>query len=109
MRRNMNDTVERRGRNGVTMAWEPTMSAAPHFVCDIKNNEVHLTVAGTPEVTLDLGHGRRDLDGQTWLPGLGLSGTVTVILDGKQVFQGPVPAQPLKLTVPPTITVPAEK
>ena len=105
----MNDTVERRGRNGVTMAWEPTMSVTPRFVCDIKNNEVRLTVTGTPEVTVDLGPGRRDLDGQTWLPGLSLSGEVTVILNGKQVFQGSVPAEPLKLPVPQPTTTPAEK
>jgi pimeloyl-ACP methyl ester carboxylesterase len=94
------DTAERGGRNGVTMAWEPTLSVAPHFVCDIQGNEVRLTVTGTPEVTVVLGPGQLAADGQTILPGLGLKGMATVILNGKQVFYGPVPAKPLKFAVP---------
>ena len=54
-RRNGADPVKRPGPQRGDHGLGADDVGAPHFVCDIKSNEVRLTVTGTPEVTLDWG------------------------------------------------------
>jgi putative esterase len=81
------DTTQHSGVWGINMARDPAMSGLPSFVCKIEGNTVRLDTDGTPQVEINLGEG-----------GLGLTGEATVILNGKQAYQGAVETVKLKTT-----------
>ncbi|MGV3614156.1 MAG: hypothetical protein ACO1SV_02370 [Fimbriimonas sp.] len=73
------DTPEHRGTWGVTMDLDPTLSGAPSFRCRIEGQTVRIDSVGTPGLTVDLGPG-----------GLRMTGSVTVVWNGKTVYEGAV-------------------
>jgi hypothetical protein len=73
------DTPEHRGRNGVELARDSGVGPAPRFTCRIEGQTVEIDAEGTDELTVVLGEG-----------GLGLEGDVTVSLNGRRVYEGPV-------------------
>lgn len=86
------DTPQHRGIWGISISQkypdaylnvEPRVS----FECWIKDSTVQITTTNSSRLDVDLGPG-----------GLNLSGTVKVIVNGKQVFEGPVPSKPVSLT-----------
>ncbi len=60
----------------------------PTFSCEITGQEVKITAKNLTDLTVDLGPS-----------GLRMSGDVQVILNGKKVHGGPIPARPLSLKV----------
>jgi pimeloyl-ACP methyl ester carboxylesterase len=62
---------------------EPKVS----FECWIRGNTVEINTKDTDRLNVDLGP-----------QGLNLAGDVKIIVNGRQVFQGPVPAKPITLT-----------
>ena len=64
---------------GVSVARDPTMSCLPGFTARLEGNVVHIDSEGTPEITVNAGDG-----------GLGLEGEFTFILNGIEVYNGPV-------------------
>jgi predicted esterase len=85
----MADTDRHLGRNGITMKRDASISPMPRFECDINGNEVSINATGASEITVDLGSS-----------GLGLAGEATVILNGKEAYQGPVKQLVLKVSEP---------
>jgi len=83
------DTAEHRGVWGITMTRDPQISGLPKFDCEIDGQTVRINTSGTPQLEVNPGDG-----------GLGLSGDVTIILNGKQVFQGAVPEKPMRFDIP---------
>jgi len=71
------DTDEHRGQWGIEMKRDLTVSGLPHFACTIEGNKVTIVSEGTPGLRVDLG-----------VKGLNLKGKVTVIWNGKTVFEG---------------------
>lgn len=72
------DTDEHRGIWGVEMKRDVTVSALPRFECRVEGNTVRLASTGTPGLNVNLGVG-----------GLGLTGAVVVIWNGKESYRGP--------------------
>ncbi|MDX2022988.1 MAG: hypothetical protein SF187_22325 [Deltaproteobacteria bacterium] len=72
------DTAEHRGVWGIMMDRDVGVSSAPSFECTISGNEVRIVSEGTKGLELELG-----------AQGLNLSGEVTVLWNGKRVYQGP--------------------
>ena len=72
------DTDEHRGVWGITLTRDVSISGRPSLACKIEGNTVSLKTQGTPSVEINMGP-----------EGLGLSGEVTVILNGKEACRGP--------------------
>jgi predicted esterase len=86
------DTPQHRGIWGVSIPQkypdaylnvEPQVS----FECWIKGSTVQITTAGSNRLDVDFGSS-----------GLDLSGTVTLIVNGNQMFKGPIPSKPASLS-----------
>ena len=86
------DTPQHRGTWGISIPQkypdaylnvEPPVS----FECWIKDSTVQITTANSSRLDVDFGPG-----------GLNLSGTVKLIVNGKQILDGSVPSKPLSLT-----------
>jgi predicted esterase len=58
----------------------------PHFECSIIGREVRIKTNGIKELSVDLGSN-----------GLQMTGSVKLIVDGKAVFEGPVPDKPVSV------------
>jgi len=84
----VSDTEEHRGVWGITMTRDLQMSGLPRFDCEIDGQTVKINTTGTPRLQVDAGS-----------DGLGLTGDVTIILNGKEAFRGPIPAKPIRLEV----------
>ncbi len=61
----------------------------PSFDCEIAGSVVTITAKGIKQMSIDLGSS-----------GLRMDGSVRVLVNGKQVFEGPVPSNPIKVDVP---------
>jgi len=87
------DTIRHRGVWGVTVPVkgrpaESTYEPRVTLECWVEGATVRIEAKEAKQLSVDLGP-----------KGLGLSGNVTVTVNGKQVFAGPVPETPLGLTL----------
>ena len=73
------DTDEHLGVWGIEIKRDVTMSAIPRFECRLEGNTIHLDSTGIPGLTINAGAG-----------GLGLTGEVKVVWNGKESYRGQV-------------------
>jgi len=78
------DTDKFTGRNGIFMRRDLKENSFPRFDCEISGNTVNIKTKGTSKIWVILG------DEDFGQEGLGLTGEVTVILNEKEVYRGPV-------------------
>jgi pimeloyl-ACP methyl ester carboxylesterase len=86
------DTPQHRGVWGISIPEEYPLAyfhfeSKVSFECWIENSTVRIQTSNSNRLNVDLG----DL-------GLGLSGNVKLIVNGKQILNGPVPSKPISLT-----------
>ena len=86
------DTPQHRGIWGISIPQkypDAYLHAEPEvsFECWIKDSTVQIATMNSNRVTVDFGSS-----------GLNLSGTVKLVVNGKQLFDGPVPSKPVSFT-----------
>lgn len=85
------DTERHRGVWGIRLRRDIAVSSLPRLHCVVDGQRITIDTEGTQALELDLG-----------AEGLGLSGDVTVIWNGKEAYAGPVngsPRRPIRLNL----------
>jgi hypothetical protein len=94
------DTAEHLGVWGIKMKRDIAISGIPQFSCAIDGTTVVIDSKGTPELSIELGNGGTPVQRKRFYRpsamalaeykgGLGLSGDVKVIWNGKEAYNGP--------------------
>lgn len=80
------DTDQHRGVWGITMTRKLSLSGLPRFTCVVEGQEVKITTEGTPRIDV-------------WLDsnGLGMTGEVRVVVNGKNRYEGAVTPDMMRL------------
>ena len=75
----LSDSAENKGAWGIMMIRDPQLaSATPRFECEIKDNLVTVSSQGAASLNINAAEG-----------GLGLSGKIKIIWNGKALYEGP--------------------